>query len=66
MFWQRFIMLPSKSIQADDRCLIASMREGQSGYGNNTLVGNNGGGAQTLGGIILYRMQPNACNPACP
>jgi hypothetical protein len=39
---------------------------GQSGYGNNTLVGNNGGGAQTLGGIILYRMQPNACNPACP
>jgi hypothetical protein len=42
------------------------MREGQSGYGNNTLVGNNGGGAQTLGGIILYRMQPNACNPACP
>ena len=37
----------------------------QSGYGNNTLSGNNGGGAQ-VGGGILIGMQPNACSPACP
>jgi hypothetical protein len=39
--------------------------DGLSGFGNNTLEGNNGGGAnpQTLSGKPL---DPNVCNPACP
>jgi hypothetical protein len=37
---------------------------GQSGYGNNTLMYNDGGGGQVLGPLI--RLQPNGCNPACP
>jgi hypothetical protein len=37
---------------------------GQSGYGDNTLLYNDGGGAQVLGPLIL--LQPNACSPACP
>lgn len=37
---------------------------GQSGYGNNTLLYNDGGGGQVLGPLIA--LQPNACIPACP
>jgi hypothetical protein len=33
-----------------------------SGYGNNTLVNNNGNGAQV---IYAEPLHPNACNPAC-
>jgi len=34
------------------------------GYGNNTLFGNNSGGAQ-VGGSNIRPLQPNACVPAC-
>ena len=34
-----------------------------TGYGNNTLSVNNGGGAQVFGPLI--RLQPNACSPTC-
>jgi hypothetical protein len=35
------------------------------GYGNNTLVFNNGGGANPQVKIVLA-LHPNACSPACP
>jgi hypothetical protein len=42
--------------------------EGLTGFGNNTLTGNNPGGA--LGGTqivgALTPVHPNACQPACP
>jgi hypothetical protein len=35
-----------------------------TGFGNNTLIDNNGGGAQTSGQLL--RLYPNACSPvAC-
>jgi len=34
-----------------------------TGHGNNTLVGNNGGGSQVTAAIQLH---PNLCSPACP
>ena len=40
------------------------LTDSNTGYGNNTLVGNNSGGDQIAG--FLIRLQPNACNPACP
>jgi hypothetical protein len=36
--------------------------QGNVGYGNNTLSGNNSGGDQVAGGTPL---QPNACLPSC-
>ena len=39
------------------------LTDSNTGYGNNTLVGNNSGGDQIAG--FLIRLQPNACNPAC-
>ena len=35
----------------------------KTGYGNNILLGNNGGGLQALGTMQLH---PNVCDPACP
>jgi hypothetical protein len=34
------------------------------GYGDNVLVGNNGGGAQVEGPIV--QLHPNVCDPPCP
>jgi hypothetical protein len=36
----------------------------KTGYGENILIGNNGGGGQTLG--QAYQIHPNVCDPACP
>jgi hypothetical protein len=38
--------------------------ETTSGYGNNILVGNNGGSAQVSG--LVDPLHPNVCAPACP
>jgi hypothetical protein len=38
--------------------------EGVTGYANNTLTGNNSGGAQVNGAVNA--VHPNYCNPACP
>ena len=35
----------------------------KTGYANNILVGNNGGGLQALG---VTQAHPNVCEPACP
>jgi hypothetical protein len=34
------------------------------GFGNNTIIDNNGGGAQVV--LDLYQLHPNACSPASP
>jgi hypothetical protein len=34
------------------------------GYGENILVGNNGGNAQVHDNV--FQLHPNVCNPACP
>jgi hypothetical protein len=39
---------------------------GTTGFGNNTLTGNNGGGAQIIGNGEINPVHPNYCNPACP
>jgi hypothetical protein len=39
--------------------------QGPTGFGDNTLTGNNGGGAQVLGDN-LHPVHPNYCDPACP
>jgi hypothetical protein len=39
--------------------------EGPAGFANNTLTGNNNGGAQVLG-TDLHAVHPNYCEPACP
>jgi len=36
----------------------------KTGYGNNVLFGNNGGGSQILGQV--YQLHPNVCDPPCP
>ena len=38
--------------------------EGVTGYANNTLTGNNSGGAQINGAV--NPVHPNYCSPACP
>jgi hypothetical protein len=38
---------------------------GVVGFANNTLTGNNNGGAQVLG-AGLHPVHPNYCEPACP
>jgi hypothetical protein len=35
----------------------------KTGYANNILIGNNGGGVQGLG---ITQAHPNVCEPACP
>jgi parallel beta-helix repeat protein len=47
-----------------DNGLQGITTSGKAGYGNNTLLSNHGGGAQTSG--TLLRLHPNACDPACP
>jgi hypothetical protein len=39
---------------------------GVTGFGNNTLTGNNGGGAQIIGNGEISPVHPNFCDPACP
>ena len=38
---------------------IADGRPNATGYGNNTLVNNNGNGAQVV--LSVVRLHPNAC-----
>ena len=44
--------------------LVSELNNPPTGYGQNMLVGNNGGGGQVAGDVV--QMHPNACDPACP
>jgi hypothetical protein len=66
--------LTNTAIFADHSVLLGNLIVGNAGYGlfgngngygNNILIGNHGGGAQT-GGTGNIQLHPNACDPACP
>jgi parallel beta-helix repeat protein len=38
----------------------------RTGYGNNILFGNNGGGEQVFNNGMVLQLHPNVCEPNCP
>jgi hypothetical protein len=44
--------------------LVSEPGNPPTGYGDNVLIGNNGGAAQVAANVL--QLHPNVCDPACP